>query len=131
MSDIFAKLNDLNLSLSMKKIATYLLQTIKLKVLLKRSAFGKVGSKKIRSKCFLVSTVLQLRKFIVKLLLKKTIIDHLKALEIQFRIIFCIKYWFTKNSLDSKAVLDWLQVRLMICRLKLKKNLLSFRVTQT
>ena len=59
----------------------YLLEMIKLKVLLKRSTFGKVGSKKS------FEMFSSFENFIIK-------------------NIFYIKYWFPKNILDFKAVLD-------------------------
>ena len=45
-----------------------------------------------------------------KTFIAKSIVDHLKALEIQFRTYFILNIDLQKkNSLDSKAVLDWLK----------------------
>ena len=44
-----------------------------------------------------------------KTFIAKTILDHLKALEIQFETYFILNIDLQKNSLDSIAVLDWLK----------------------
>ena len=57
LSDIFGKLNDLNISLQGKN-ATFLLLKIELKLLLKSLQYGKVGQKIVIWKCLLLRMII-------------------------------------------------------------------------
>ena len=85
-SDIFRKLNDLNISLQGKN-ATFLLLKIELKLLLKSLQYGKVGQDG-NLEMFAVTDDYLTEKNLSNLMIVKVIVDHLNSLQTHFRKYF-------------------------------------------
>ena len=105
MSDIFAKLNDLNLSLQGKNCDIFT-SNDKIESFIKKINIWKSRVEKNSFEMFSGVDNFVIEKNHCKTFIAKIIVDHLKAL---VPYTFYIKCWFQKGYLDSKAVLDWLE----------------------
>ena len=130
LSNIFEKLNDFNLSVQGRNCNIFT-SNDKIKSFIKKINIWKSIIKKDSFEMFCGIDNFKIEKNLCKNFIAKIIIDHLKALETQFR-----KYFI--SIIDFKKLL-WIQKPFLIglnkidytCHIKLKTNLLIFRVTQT
>ena len=114
MSDIFAKLNYLNLSLQGKNCDIFTLND-KIASFIKKISIWKSRVEKNSFEMFSSVDNFVIEKIHRKTCIAKTIVDHLKTLEIQFRTYFILNidlqklvwiqkpFWIGLNEFDSSA----------------------------
>lgn len=95
LSDIFAKLNDLNLSLQGKNCDIFT-SNDKIESFIKKINIWKSRVEKNSFEMFSSVDNFVIEKIHCKTFIAKTIVDHLKALEIQFRTYFILNIDFQK-----------------------------------
>ena len=131
LSDIFAKLNDLNLSLQGKNCDIFT-SNDKIESFIKKISIWKSRIEKNSFEIFSSVDNFVIEKIHRKTFIAKTIVDHLKALEIQFRTYFILNidlkkivwiqklFWIGLSEIDHQSLKDQEEFAELSCDSNLK-----------